>query len=550
MTWRDDDEGAATLRWLAEHVPSAVVDGRVDMHRLAEVLGAARLTAGSRYGLSWEGGASARAEGAPAASLEAAPERSRAFEQTRHALIEGDNLQAMGLLRRAYAGQVKLITIDPPYNADKDFVYRDRFTRPRHHELDGLDQRAHAHAPWLSMMYPRLVLARELLRPDGVLCVSIDDRELAGLLIILDEIFGESNREGIIKWRRRHNQPNDRSKMIARVSEYVVVYARDSEALRAAGTFYGVPLSAERVAAYTNPDDDPRGPWASKPWKTASGQSGSRYTITSPAGVTRDAQWMGSPETFEALCAEGRIYWPRRGKGWPRKKIYLSEREREGQRAHDFWSHEAFGHNQEASAELAALLGERRVFESPKPVRLIQTLCRLTTRGDDLVVDLFAGSGTTAHAVWALNAEDGGQRRALLVQLPEATGREDYPTIADITRARLLSAGDALAAAHEGLDVGFRLFRVTPPVAPARMTLWELALAAGLRLDDTLVVHPSGRFAWTRCGVLLCAQPLDDDELNALCRKRPDRVVCPDTPHWRALSRRARELPWSLVARG
>jgi adenine-specific DNA-methyltransferase len=320
-------------------------------------------------------------------------------------LIKSENFQALSLLQLKYREKVKCIYIDPPYNTGSDgFPFRDNFQ----------------HSCWLSMMYDRLQLARNFLREDGVFFTSIDDQEMHHLRSLLSTIFGPRNFESIITWRRRHNQPNDKTKMIAKVAEFIVVWARSSGRLKQLGTFFGVPLSEKRIANYKNPDNDPRGPWDSKPWKSGSGQSGSRYTIKSPTGKVFNEDWLGSEETFKKYTGKGIIYFPRGGDGLPRKKYYLEERMREGQSAHNFWDHSQFGSNQQASAELQALFGYSNVYANPKPVKLIESILRISTGPDDIVMDFFAGSGTTAHAVLSMRRKGEGNRKYILVEMGDS----------------------------------------------------------------------------------------------------------------------------------
>ncbi|MGO8996160.1 MAG: site-specific DNA-methyltransferase [Polyangiaceae bacterium] len=349
-------------------------------------------------------------------------------------VIEGDSLDVLKLLRPTLGGEVKVAYLDPPYNTGNDGIYEDDFR---------------GHVRWLDLIYPRLALLRPLLRDDGVVFVSIDESELGRLLVVMDEIFGDANREGVVCWRRRYNQPNDKTKMIAKVAEFIVAYARDSRAMKASGVG-----KVDLTGAFTNPDDDPRGDWATKPWKVGSDQSGSRYALTTPAGVDYEEVWMGDEETYRALVADGRIVFPNAGRGSPRKKYFRKEREAEGQCATNWWPHETFGHNQGANAQLTRLFGVKNVFSNPKPLELLRGLLQIgNAKGDDVVLDFFAGSGTTGHAVMEANAADGGKRRFVLVQKPEdvpdgaAARTLGLHTIPEILRARLERAGAELAPA-------------------------------------------------------------------------------------------------------
>lgn len=332
-------------------------------------------------------------------------------------IIQGDNLLALKALMPRYAGKIKCIYIDPPYNTGNEgWVYNDNVKNPvlrkwlnKEVGIEDLER----HDKWLCMMWPRLQMLRELLSDDGVICISIDDTELAHLIAMMNEIFGPENKEEIICWRRRHNQPNDKSKAIAKVAEFIVIWAKNIEHLKQTKSFHGLPLTAQ---GFSNPDKDPRGPWASTPWKASKSQSGSKYKLKSPTGVEYEEEWLGTQKTFEHLLKQGRIIFSKNGDGLPRKKYYQTDREAEGQVAHNFWGHKDFGSNQDASRELEEL---GLHFDHPKPVKLVQSIVNIFSDKDSIILDSFAGSGSTGHAVLALNKQDGGHRKFILVQCDE-----------------------------------------------------------------------------------------------------------------------------------
>lgn len=325
-------------------------------------------------------------------------------ESPNHILIEGDNLHALIALTYTHEGKVDVIYIDPPYNTgNKDFIYNDSF-------VDSED--GYRHSKWLSFMSKRLRIAKKLLSDRGVIFISIDDNEQANLKLLCDEVFGEKNFQGHIHWRRRHNQPNDKTKMIGLVTEHILVYSKNHEVLKETGVG-----KISLTAKFTNPDNDPKGPWASKPWKTGADQSGTRYSIVSPKGIVFEEEWMGDLETYNKFLSEGRIYFTNNGNGLPRQKYYQSEREDEGQCATNWWSHEQFGHNQGANDLLTSIFGEKNKFSNPKPVELLNGIINVSLRNNRniIILDFFAGSGTTLHATMQLNSEDGGKRQCILV---------------------------------------------------------------------------------------------------------------------------------------
>lgn len=316
-------------------------------------------------------------------------------------LLEGDNLHSLRLLEKTHKGKIDVIYIDPPYNKDKDFIYNDTI-------VDKAD--TFKHSKWASFMSCRLCIAKSLLSDYGCIFISCDDNELPSLRLICDELFGETNFEGHIHWRRRHNQPNDKTKLIAIVAEHILVYSKNKEKHKK----FGVG-KVDITGTFSNPDNDPMGPWASKPWKSGNAQSGCRYTIISPTGKTFDEEWLGEESTFKALLADGRIIFPKKGNGSPRKKYYQVERKEEGQCATNWWLNDKFGCNQDATDELKNIFYGASPFDNPKPTKLLKAIVKLASvNRNAIVLDFFAGSGTTAQAVLELNKEDGGNRKFIL----------------------------------------------------------------------------------------------------------------------------------------
>jgi len=346
-------------------------------------------------------------------------------------LIEGDNYHALSVLNYTHTGKIDVIYIDPPYNTgNKDFIFND-------HYVDKED--AYRHSKWLSFMEKRLKLAKNLLKDDGVIFISIDDNEVAQLKLLMDhpDLFGENNLESIICWRRRTNQPNDKSKMIAKVAEFILVYAKNSNILKEKMAFNTIPLSEVRISNYSNPDNDPRGPWSTTPWRASRGQGGTKYKITTPTGKIYNEVWLGTKETFEKLLKDKRIIFPNNGNGKPRKKVFLYERQEEGQSAINFWFGKEYGDNLSASAELNNLFGGKRVFDNPKPVNLIKMILRIKTNKDSIILDFMAGTGTTGQAVLELNKEDGGNRQFILCTNNENNNGNGYKIAEDVCYPRI-----------------------------------------------------------------------------------------------------------------
>lgn len=411
-------------------------------------------------------------------TLRPCKEESVNWDTTENLYIEGDNLEVLKLLQESYLNKIKMIYIDPPYNTGNDFIYNDDFkisSEKYADETGEVDEEGNRmfkntnsngrfHSDWCSMMYSRLLLARNLLSENGVIFISINDNEQENLKEICNEIFGKQNFEGHIHWRRRHNQPNDKTKMIGIVAEHVLVYAKSSTILKSDGVG-----KLDLTASFTNPDHDPKGPWASKPWKVGSDQSGSRYTIITPTGKVLEEEWMGEEATYNRFLKEGRIYFPKGGDGLPRKKYYQFEREEEGQCATNWWTHEQFGNNQKANNQMTELFGMKNIFSNPKPIELIEAMLKISnSQNNDICLDFFSGSATTAHAVMQLNAEDGGNCKFIMIQLPEKTNEKSeayqagYKNICEIGKERIRRAAKKIHEDHPDakFDDGFRVLKL------------------------------------------------------------------------------------------
>lgn len=390
---------------------------------------------------------------------------------TENIYIEGDNLDALKLLQETYLGKVKMIYIDPPYNTGNDFIYEDDFSQSADEYLGNSSQfdeegnclvqnpesNGRFHTDWLNMLYPRLRLAKDLLTDDGVVFISIDDNEQENLKKICDEIFGTQNFVFQIAWRRTDNQPNIGK--IARVKEYILCYAKNISTLGLGK----LPLTDKAKAEYRYQDEKGLFRRAILLDKT---RGRHHYPVTTKSGNILNGPWMKTEEEFRKLDSKGAIYWTSGGDEQPYGKIYLSESK--GAIPNDFWGIE-YGTNQRASLEVKQLF-DKRCFDFPKPVSLIATLLTLGTDDDSIVIDFFSGSATTAQAILQLNAEDGGHRKFIMVQLPEKTDAKSeaykagYKTICDIGEERIRRAGKKIKEESPlttaDLDIGFRVFKV------------------------------------------------------------------------------------------
>jgi adenine-specific DNA-methyltransferase len=438
-----------------------------------------------RYQLDWPGKREALfAANAPIAkTLRPVREESVDFDTTQNLFIEGDNLDALKLLQESYLHKIKLIYIDPPYNTGNDFIYSDDYAEDakgyltRSSQVDGDGSRLVAnteangrfHSDWLSMMYPRLKLARNLLADDGAIFISIDANEIANLIRLLDEVMGEQNFRSNIVWQKRYTRSNNTQNFTA-VVEYVVVFSKSDQFI-----VNLLPRTEEADARYSNPDNDPRGPWKGASFlnpATPAQRQNLCYEIINPntgqsTWPTTNA-WRRSKAEYDRLQAQGLLYWGVDGKSpVPSIKMFLSEVR--GLTPTNFWSHEYAGNTDDGTSDLTELI-DGKVFDNPKPVLLIKRILEHATDQSSVVLDFFAGSGSMAQALLELNASDGGARRFIAVQIPEncdpktTAYKAGFATIADIAKERVRRVGANIASTGgpdaARIDVGFRLLKV------------------------------------------------------------------------------------------
>ncbi|WP_438335244.1 site-specific DNA-methyltransferase [Clostridium cochlearium] len=471
---------------LKEIFPEVFCEDKVDFERLQEVLGEYVEDREERYRFEWHGKSKAirMAQTPSRGTLRPCKEESKNWDTTENLYIEGDNLEVLKLLQKSYQNKIKMIYIDPPYNTGNDFVYKDDYKDNLQNYLEitgqvdeegnrtstNSDTGGRYHTNWLNMMYPRLRLARNLLKDDGVIFISIDDNEVHNLRKACDEVFGEENFVEQLIWKRRATPPNDR--VIGKNHEYVMTYAKDINLLN----IYLQPRSEELDSRYKNPDNDPMGKWVASDL-SANGK-GDRlvksciYPIINP--LTQEEYyppqnkcWLYNKEKTDELIKEGRIGF-RKNSGAPFLKRYLSE-VRQGTTLPTII--EKGGFSFESAKEIKQLF-KKDVFEFTKPVSLIKLLTKTGSLNDDIILDFFSGSSTTAHATMKLNAEDGGNRKFIMVQLPEPTDEKSeafkagYKNICEIGKERIRRAGDKIVEENkdkegiEDLDIGFKVFKL------------------------------------------------------------------------------------------
>lgn len=398
--------------------------------------------------------------------------------------IEGDNLEVLKLLQETYLGKVKMIYIDPPYNTGNDFVYEDDFSQStadymkRNSQYDEVGNRmvtntennGRFHTDWLNMIYPRLKLAKDLLSDDGVIFISIDDNEQENLKKCCDEIFGAKNFIAQLIWERAFSPKND-ARFVSNSHDYVLMFTKDIINF----VIGRLPRTAEANARYQNPDNDPRGPWMSSDISVKTYNAACDYPITAPSGRVIEPPagrcWRLSKNAFLERLQDNRIWFGPDGNGVPRIKRFLTDLKHEGMTPESIMFYKDVGHSQEGAQEVSKLL-DGGFFSGPKPQRLMQRLLTLANlKSESIILDFFSGSASTAHAVMQLNAEDGGHRKFIMVQLPERTDEKSaayeagYRNICEIGKERIRRAGkkikeEAGLAVPADLDIGFRCLRL------------------------------------------------------------------------------------------
>ena len=474
------------LKALEQLFPSAVKDGQLDIKALKEELGDFEEVGIERYELNWAGKQNAKKvvqQGIGNKTLKFVEKDSKNADTTENIYIEGDNLEVLKLLRQNYYNSIKMIYIDPPYNTGNDFVYNDTFKMDKEEsdKAEGIisenneklqkNQKStnRYHANWLNMMYPRLKLARDLLTDDGVIFISIDDNEQANLKRLCDEIFGEENNIGNIAWRRFNSQAN--VGIFAKIKDTILIYSKNKDLL----SFGRLPLSEKAKKEYQYRDE--KGIYARRPC-IDSVRGKNRFNVKLPNGNILTGPWILNEEEFIELEKRNLIHWPQNG-GNPMRKIYLEEAIKKGQISSDFWDSE-YGNNKTSAEEIKKLFNIR-IFDFSKPLKLLFNLISLgMSNKNDIILDFFSGSATTAHAVMQLNSEDNGNRKYIMVQLPETTDEKSeafkagYKNIAEIGKERIRRAGEKIKQEIDEYnsnlklgeepkkvpDIGFKVFKV------------------------------------------------------------------------------------------
>lgn len=466
--------------------PECFSEGTLDIDKLLSLCGEYIDNDFEKYKFEWSGKSECLriAQQQSRGTLRPYVEESVNFYETENLYVEGDNLEVLKLLQTSYFNRVKMIYIDPPYNTGKDFIYKDKFgdSIANYKEITSQTTKSNPeymgkyHTNWLNMMYPRLRLASNLLTEDGVIFISIDDNEVHNLRKLCDEVFGEENFVAQIIWERAY-APINLKKHFSENHDFILCYAKNYDNLACNG------LSRDKEAnnRYSNPDNDPRGVWTSGDFSVGPALEKNIYKIISPSGrenlPPNGRSWQVSKEKFEEMLSDNRVWFGEDGNNTPRQKRFLAD-VKNSITPMTIWKYTDVGHTQDATKQLKSLFDDTHVFDYSKTVNLIKRCLELYTNSDDIILDFFSGSSTTAHAVMQLNKEDGGNRKFIMVQLPELTDEKSeaykagYKNICEIGKERIRRAGKQLIEDMEDpttLDIGFKTLKLDT----SNITEWD-----------------------------------------------------------------------------
>jgi adenine-specific DNA-methyltransferase len=579
---------------LKEILPDAFTEGKIDWEKLQATLGEDIEFKNERYVLNWAGKSDAfRVLQSPTtATLVPCKEESVSFDDTKNIFIEGENLEVLKVLQKSYFGKIKMIYIDPPYNTGNDkFIYPDKFSETRDEYLsrigdkdetgymtrEGLFRKnskdsGHYHSNWLSMMYPRLFLARNLLREDGVIFVSIDDNEVHNLRLLMNEVFGEDNFVAQFVWQKKYSRDN--RPLIGTTHEYIVMYAINIEYF--ANVRNLLPPSEESLKVYKNPNNDPRGRWRPIPMTAQAGHAtpSQFYEITTPTGVIHKPPvgrcWAITKKKYEQLLKEGRIYFGKGNSSQPNIIRYIDEID--GFVPWTWLPSSELGHTDSAMKEFYSIMGKEAAFETPKPSTLMKHFIKIASNNNDLILDFFAGTSTTAHAVLDLNKEDGASRKFIVVQLPEKCDESSdaykagYETIAEIGKERIRRVIKKIQDTEQQTkldvdgatgkqDLGFKVFKLqqsnfkiwrsdvkteeelytqltlhTDPVdenAKIENILYELLLKSGVPLTAR-IKKKDGYYLINKDEIALILKKIDESIIKAVISEKPKKFITLD----------------------
>lgn len=583
------------LNKLKEILPDAFTEGKIDWEKLQAALGEAIEFKNERYVLNWAGKSDAfRVLQSPTtATLVPCEEESIGFDDTENIFIEGENMEVLKILQKSYFGKIKMIYIDPPYNTGNDkFIYPDKFSETRDEYLSRIGDRdetgymtheglfrtnskdsGHYHSNWLSMMYPRLFLARNLLRDDGVIFVSIDDNEVHNLRLMMNEVFGEECFVGQIIWEKRITRENRRYVSVRH--DYILAYVKSSDVMN--DVIGLLPMDEAAKERYKNPDDDPRGVWTSVPAIAQAGHATKNqfYRLVTPSGREIDPPsgscWRYTKEKMDREIADNRIWFGQDGSGVPRIKKFLDEG-RQGLTIETMWWAKEVGTNDSAKRELVSLFDNVSVFDTPKPVSLISRMLEFAQAKDEVILDFFSGSCPLPEAVIQKCYAENWRSRFIVVQLPEKCDENSeaykagYKTIAEIGKERIRRVIKNIQKAEQQTklevdgntgkqDLGFKVFKLqesnfkiwrsdvkteeelytqltlhTDPVdenARIENILYELLLKSGVPLTAR-IEEKDGYYLVNESEIALILKSIDEGIIKAVISEKPKKVITLD----------------------
>lgn len=586
---------------LKQIFPHIFDEDKIDFDKLRQSLGEEVDQGQERYGMTWPGKSECFKiiQQPSMGTLKPSREESVNFDETENLFIEGDNLEVLKILQKSYYGKIKMIYIDPPYNTGKEFIYPDKYSETLDTYLaytgqvndEGIkfstntEKDGRFHSKWLNMMYPRLFLARNLLREDGVIFISIDDHEVSNLRKVCDEIFGEDNFVANIIWEKKYSPSND-AKWLSDNHDHILLYAKDKEIWRP----ILLPRTKEQLDRYKNLDGDSRGLWKSSGLDVKTYSAAYDYPITTPSGRVvsppHGSCWRFSKEKFQEMVQDNRIWFGEDGSNVPSIKRFLSE-VKDGITPLTIWKYQDVGHNQSATQEVKKLFGTSAYFDTPKPTLLLKRAIYLAAKEEDIILDFFAGSATTAHAVLDMNKENDCNCKFIMVQLPEPCNeaseafKAGYKTIADISKERIRLALNKIKdeQRHDSsqitfsdtnskndikkLDLGFKVLKLDKsnfnqwdgsievdtkgekivkqlqlaienidPKSSEEDILYELLLKSGFGLTtkvEKIELADQKVYSIENDSLLIClSRDISKEVITEMAKREPARVICLD----------------------
>ncbi|MBS4030553.1 MAG: site-specific DNA-methyltransferase [Clostridiales bacterium] len=504
LNGKTPDIAEENIQRLRQLFPDVFTEAKIDFEKLQQVLGNYIETSNERYNFTWNGKAKALrlAQTPSMGTLRPCKEESKDWDTTQNLYIEGDNLEVLKLLQKSYHGKVKMIYIDPPYNTGRDFVYPDNFTDSigNYKAITG-QMDAHGknissnsetsgryHTDWLNMMYPRLRLARNLLKDNGAIFISIDDNEIDNLKKLCNEVYGEENFIAQFPWQSRQSIQNDTD--ISYSHEYVVAYAKnrrlENRRLKETNantwfkldSFVCLPLPLDKEK-FENNDNDPRGLWKADPFDAPNVRPNLTYVIKNPSTgeeylPPNGRCWRTEQSSYEKLLADNRIVFGKTGQSRPQLKVFYEEKKMFGSIDNTWWTGEKCGTSTQGTKEIMNMFDGKAPFDTPKPTKLLSKIISLVSLpcDGDIILDFFSGSATTAHATMLMNVLNGAEanRRFIMVQLPEPTDekseahKEGYINICEIGKERIRRAGEKIREEKgldvQNLDIGFKVLKL------------------------------------------------------------------------------------------